>query len=212
MAELPGDTASHMKQLEQETAKAGGDVMKAIQRLERQQSDRLISSAIQAAGNGEKDWEDTLAHYLGRNDKPWLLLLIWDRLAHDQQVKAIADAWTSAEFPERYLRRDEWLPMFREVGYIDENHCSTPSPGDITLWRGGVKKTRMSWTADREGGEWFAHRWDSIGKPGKLWTVNVGPDRLLAHFHEQHRNEGEYVIDPTGLRFKEVRRASKADQ
>ena len=179
------------------------DPLAVIARIERQQSDRLITDAIQAASDGEKDW-DTLAHYLGRNDKPMLLISVWHRLPVDQKVKAIADAWTSAEIPERQFNRHTWIPMFREVGFIDENRLATPPP-EAALWRGGVKKTRMSWTADRERGEWFAHRWDRIDKPGKLWTVTVGPDRLLAHFHEQHRNEDEYVIDPTKLRFKAIR-------
>jgi hypothetical protein len=49
-------------------------------------------------------------------------------------------------------------------------------------------------------------RYQHIGKaPGMLWTVTVGHDRLLAHYHEKHRPENEYVIDPTGLRPKEVR-------
>jgi hypothetical protein len=61
----------------------------------------------------------------------------------------------------------------------------------------------MVWTADREQAEWCQHRFER--KPGKLWTVTVGPECLLAHYHEKHRRENEYVIDPTGLRPKEVR-------
>ena len=93
--------------------------------------------------------------------------------------------------------------MFRTAGYHVDDEPATP-PDSITLWRGGVKKTRMAWTADRERAEWFQHRFDAI-KPGKLWTITVGPDRLLAHYHEKHRRENEYVIDPTGIRPKEIR-------
>jgi hypothetical protein len=74
--------------------------------------------------------------------------------------------------------------------------------------RGGVRRTRMAWTADRERAEWFQHRSGFEGMPGgkrrKLWTVAVGRDRLLAHYHEKHRGEDEYIIDPTGARPKEA--------
>ena len=107
-----------------------------------------------------------------------------------------------AEFPQRMLHRREWLPMFRAAGYhVDDD--SVPPPTRVTLWRGGVRKTRMAWTADRERAEWFQHRFNHI-KPGKLWTITVGPDRLLAHYDEKHRAEDEYVIDPTGLRPKDA--------
>jgi hypothetical protein len=62
---------------------------------------------------------------------------------------------------------------------------------------GGVRKTRMAWTADRDRAEWFQHRYEHTDKPGKLWTITVGPDRLLAHYHERHRGEDEHVIDPS---------------
>jgi hypothetical protein len=62
---------------------------------------------------------------------------------------------------------------------------------------GGVRKTRMAWTADRDRAEWFQHRYEHTDKPGKLWTITVDPDRLLAHYHERHRGEDEHVIDPS---------------
>jgi len=62
---------------------------------------------------------------------------------------------------------------------------------------GGVRKTRMAWTADRDRAEWFQHRYQHTDKPGKVWTITVGPDRLLAHYHERHRGEDEHVIDPS---------------
>ena len=65
----------------------------------------------------------------------------------------------------------------------------------------------MAWTADRGIAEWFKSRYsEATGTPGKLWTVTVGPDRLLAHYHAAARNEDEHVIDPTGgLRPTEIR-------
>jgi hypothetical protein len=201
--DAPPEIRDYVRALQEETTKAGGNLLEAISRMERRQADALIKDAVQRSRAGENDWE-ALVHGLGRNHLPFLLLKVWDDLPDDQQIKAISDAWTSAEFPERYLLRKEWLQMFHEVGYHDEERRIIVPPHRVTLWRGGVKKTRMSWTADRERAEWFQHR--PGGKPGKLWTVEVGgPDQLLAHYHELHRGEDEYVIDPTGLRPTEVR-------
>ncbi len=95
---------------------------------------------MQRSQAGETDW-GSLVHGLGRNDAPFLLLLVWDRLPLDEHAKAVGDAWTGAEYPERALRRAEWLPMFGAVGYHDDDEPATP-PEQVTLWRGGVKKTR----------------------------------------------------------------------
>jgi hypothetical protein len=192
--------AAYAEQLKLEVAKLGGDVMKAMQRIERRRADEFIKDAVQRSRDGETDWGE-LVQGLGRNDMPFLLLMVWDRLPPDQRIKAISDAWTSAEFPEGYLLRREWLHMFRTVGYLEEGRTEI-APELVTLWRGGVKKTRMAWTADRERAVWFQHRG---GKPGKLWTVTVSRDVLLAHFHVLHRGEDEYVIDPTGLQPKVAR-------
>ena len=171
-------------------------------RWELEQQTQRLMAALHLAREGETDWE-SLRYMLGRNELPDLLSFVWWRLPHHQLVIAVGDVWTGAEFPERTYRRTEWLPMFRTAGYHVDDEPATP-PDSITLWRGGVKKTRMAWTADRERAEWFQHRFDAI-KPGKLWTITVGPDRLLAHYHEKHRRENEYVIDPTGIRPKEIR-------
>jgi hypothetical protein len=157
-----------------------------------------ITAAVQRAVNGETDW-DALHHTMGRNEYPNLLQFVWTRLPQDQLIKAVGDAWAMCEFPEQRLPRPEWLPIFRAAGYHDEEEPATP-PDSITLWRGGTKKTRMSWTADRDQAVWFQRRFGR--KPGKLWTVTVGGDRLLAHYHEKHREENEYVIDPAGLAVK----------
>jgi len=61
---------------------------------------------------------------------------------------------------------------------------------------------------DPERAVWFAYQLGvpSVmgGKPWRLRTVTVGPDRLLAHYQQVHHWEDEYVIDPTGLLSKEV--------
>ena len=56
----------------------------------------------------------------------------------------------------------------------------------------------MSWTADRDRAEWFQHRFDLLGTVGRLWTITVGPDRLLAHYHVQHRRRTSTSLTPLG--------------
>lgn len=174
----------------------------ALQRWQQGWRFSLLKDAVDRAHEGEMDW-DSLRDVMGRNDLPDLLQAVWTRLPQDQLIKALGDAWSGCEFPEQKVSRREWLPMFRRAGYHDEDVLATP-PASITLWRGGVLKTRMAWTADREQAEWFQRRFDHLGRSGKLWTVTVGADRLLAHYHETHRRENEYVIDPTGIRPKEI--------
>jgi hypothetical protein len=134
------------------------------------------------------------------------LEFVWDRLPNDQLILALSDAWTGADAPESWVRRTTWLQMFRAAGYHVDEAPAKP-PDGIQLWRGGTRKTRMAWTADRERAEWFQHRYEQApsAKPGKLWTVTVGPESLLAHYHAAARNEDEYVIDPAGVQAKEVR-------
>jgi hypothetical protein len=180
---------------------SGAITYEDILRMERKSQYERLTAAVKRATDGETDW-DSLTDMMGRNELPDLLSLVWTRLPHDQLVRAVGDAWSGCEFPEQRLPRREWLPMFRAAGYHVDDEPASP-PDSITLWRGGNRKTRMAWTADREQAEWFRDRF--AGKPGKLWTLTVGPDRLLAHYHRKHREENEYVIDPTGIRPKEVR-------
>ena len=93
-------------ELKQELDKTGGDITKAIERLQRRRADVLIAQAIQRSRCGENDW-DSLVHGLGRAHFPSLLVMVWDRPLLDQRIKAIGEAWTSPEHPERALRRAE---------------------------------------------------------------------------------------------------------
>ncbi len=63
----------------------------------------------------------------------------------------------------------------------------------------------MAWTSNRFIAEWFRDRWPD----GKLWTVTVQHDRLLAHVNnvrldESGQSEDEYVIDPDGMQPEEL--------
>ncbi len=172
-----------------------------IQRLEAQMHNERLTKALERLNSGETRWE-ALQDMMGDKEKPTLLHYVWQRLPADQLIEAVGDAWTHCDTPEGHFPRREWLPIFRAAGYHEDGATAVP-PDRITLWRGGIRRTGMAWTADRERAEWFQHRWDAI-QPGKLWTVTVGPERLLARYHEGHRREDEYVLDSTGLRPKEA--------
>lgn len=133
---------------------------------------------------------------------PLLLSGLWDNLPADQRPVAVAAAWTLSDPPEACLPTDEWLKMFRAVGYIEGflGFRATP-PDQITLWRGGTRKTGMSWSADRGVAVRFQNRFDP---PGKLWTATVKARYLLGYFNDHRPGEQEYVVDPAGLAPTEV--------
>lgn len=173
--------------------------------------DARIEEAVKRMQGDPTTLWTSLVHDLGfglSNDLPSLLSRLWDILPENQRGIAIASAWTGSDSPEAILRPDEWLKMFRAVGYIEDILWAwPPPPAEITLWRGGVRKTGMSWTADREAAVRFQlRRYEHVAdwKPGKLWTATVGADHLLAHFHVSRPTEDEYVVDPAGLQPIEV--------
>ncbi|BBZ45428.1 hypothetical protein [Mycobacterium parmense] len=153
----------------------------------------------------------SLVHELGfgvSNEEPLLLSRLWDMLPDNQRPIAVASAWTGSDSPETILPTEQWLTMFRAVGYIEDTRESWPPSWPpppptlkIKLWRGGVRKTGMSWTADRESAVRFQHRQYDVPdwKPGKLWTATVSANHLLARFHILRPTENEYVVDPEGL-------------
>ncbi len=178
---------------------AGAKTAAIIARLHQPNVYDRMRAAVRRAQEGETSWT-ALADGIGRNRLPEFLPTVWRFLPPDQRIVAIGDAWTWAEYPESLLPRDQWLPMFREVGYHDEGKPAKP-PDTITLWRGGTVAIRMAWTGSREKGEWFRNR--RPDSPGRLWAVTVGSERLLAHY-DHAASEDEYVIDPIGIDPVEV--------
>jgi hypothetical protein len=170
--------------------------------IEQKQHGHRLMDAARLFGDGERDWT-TLRAPMGSHELPSLLSLVWEGLPHDQLITAVGDAWVMCDAPEKGMPRRAWLPMFRQAGYHDDDQPVTP-PDRITLWRGGVRRTGMAWTADRDRAEWFQRRYDQLS-PGHLWTIEADSSRLLAHYHQKHRSEDEYVVDTRGLRPKEIR-------
>ena len=167
--------------------------------------------ALIAIDEGIWDW-DELTRNLPRNTLPAVLeeleassLMFFDDGYSAELAHALTVAWVMAEFPEQYVSRKTWIRWFRQVGYIVNGDAADP-PEQVTLFRGGVHFDRMAWTSGRFVAEWFRDRWPN----GKLWAATVPADRLLAHVNnlrleESGRSEDEYIIDPTGLRPKEIR-------
>lgn len=175
-----------------------------IKQREARRRKGIMQRAAQAFAKGERDW-DALTGWMNPDWQPGFLSEVWAELPRDQQIKAVGDAWTMCHWPEELMPRQKWLPIFRAVGYHD-NLRSAMAPDSVILWRGGTNEMRMAWTGDRDRAVWFQHRLDDEGTPGKLWTITVGADRLLAHYNnEKGRAEDEYVIDPSQICPKEIR-------
>lgn len=144
-------------------------------------------------------------HGHGRNELPWLLEAYAHRLDLDELAKGIECAWTAAEFPMSWIKRDGWRQLFERVGFLEDIRRAERPAEPMTLFRGSVKAKRFgwSWTDDVEQAEWFAERWRQGGHDGRVWTVTVPPEAILAHFPTS-RNESEWVIIPTGLKVREI--------
>jgi hypothetical protein len=157
-----------------------------------------IPPAVKRAREGETTWT-TLADGIAPKDRPELLSKVWQFLPTKQRIIAIGDAWVNTKSPEWRLRTDVWLSMFQDVGYHDCDQPAQP-PETITLWRGGTL-AGMSWSGTRTVAERFQN--SDPDSPGRLWSVAVGPERLLAHY-THHADEDEYVIDITDLDPTEI--------
>ena len=151
------------------------------------------------------DWKE-LTRYLDFNDLPAALAEVHGDLDQDQLARGLRDAWTRTNPASRTtVDRTQWLKWFRAVGYIEGDRRVDP-PRRLKLYRGAPDPNGMSWTSDINVAKFFRHSWR-----GRLWTTTVGHRRLLAHFPRSVSLDGsglvesEYIIDPTGLRPREIR-------
>ncbi len=164
-----------------------------------------FEQALDAFENGSTTGWAELTARLPRNDLPAVLAEVAWCFDTDQLAAAVTEAWVMCEFPEQAVDREQWLEWFARTGYIVNGNLAE-RPESVTLYRGGISADRMAWTSNRQVAEWFRDRWPD----GRLWTVEASGDALLAHCNnvrldESGQSEDEYVIDPTGLRPKEVR-------
>ncbi|MDV6310328.1 hypothetical protein R3Q15_00170 [Gordonia amicalis] len=157
--------------------------------------------ALAAISEGETDWT-TLTQRVGRNHLPAILSEVAWSMTTTELAAALRDAWVSAEHPENYLGREEWIEMFEWVGYRHNLDRVVP-PAEVVLYRGGLSANRMAWTADRSLAEWFRARCN-----GKLWTATASGGDLLAYYDGVRTGDGtglgetEFVVNPATLRFR----------
>lgn len=155
-------------------------------------------------------WSEVSAR-LGRNDLPEALamnVLVYGTLTDSDEIaKGIAHAWTSAEWPGRYMEGQMWKMLWEyavEIGEEflndDGERVSTDTlPVTITLYRGCTPDYRagMSWTTDRKRAEWFANRLAVAVGEGTVYQLEAPAEWVLARF--DGRGEAEYVLDPEML-------------
>lgn len=135
----------------------------------------------------------------GRNDYPFLLataVLMDGTLTDvDEIAEALAEAWTSAEYPESSVEQIVWQTIFGLTGFVEDGkRMAVPVTAPLTLYRGAVdkRKTGMSWTADLEKARWFAGRFAKAFGTGQVWQITVDPESILGHFAD--RREDEWVL------------------
>lgn len=69
-------------------------------------------------------------------------------------------------------------------------------PETLTVYRGvavGRIEKGLSWTANKETAEWFAHRFDNENEKGYVQSMTVSKKDILAYFNT--RGEDEIVIN-----------------
>ena len=168
----------------------------------------VVEEAWQEIDSATKLTTDQLLSLIGkagRNAGPdFLACAFQDGKIQDSTVTAlIGSVWSNAEFPDRYLERDEWRYLFDVAGYTVDGKPALRPTEPVELWRGSVPERRgdWSWTADRTVAERFAN--GMRGRlPGRIYRVVAPPEALLCCNTE--RGEAEYVVDTTGLTIEEV--------
>lgn len=159
---------------------------------------------------------------VGQNNGPSLLLDFVARgilQLSPSTARAVIDAWSGADRPERLLGTGTWLGFFTEVGFTFEGESAARPPVSLELFRGCTadlsfdedsgeeydSRFGMSWTSDIQIARRFAYDAISGRKEGAVYAATVEPEFLLAYIDKFGRNESEWVIDPRGLSDQSVR-------
>jgi hypothetical protein len=154
--------------------------------------------------DGEMDGAtfSTALMHVGRNDGPALLYDLYaaGSLSIYEHPGVVAEAWSMAEFPTNLLPAEEWVELFEEAGYTEDEKPAPRPRQAVTVYRGCSTDRRhgMSWTTDIERARWFADR-DLGHGTGLIYVFNAPPESLLAFIHDSSRGEAEYVINPESM-------------
>jgi hypothetical protein len=158
----------------------------------------------------EAEWEGDWTTYILLHERPYrldALLEIIDREMGDFSLlwPLVADVWTDTESIRinQDTWRDIWLTPCRHRHRVmskGERAALKRMPAVITVYRGvGHRKAvkGLSWTTDRERGEWFARRFTHGGRRPLLASGQVHKRDVLAYF--TGRKESEIVTLPESV-------------
>ncbi len=113
------------------------------------------------------------------------------------RISALSTTWMMTMQPSRVLPQEQWVSMFRSVGYFDMLHYGSPAPTQpLLLFRGAAAAGArgMSWTPE----PLLAARY------GPVWKCEVPPAALLARVGAGWQQE--YVVDlPSDATVEAVR-------
>lgn len=151
----------------------------------------------------------TAMRRVGRNASPYMIDVLADAFPPGAPpiAETVHHAWSSAEYPEDSMEPDRWAELFEVAGYRIDG-APADRPDKITLYRGAPEDRvqRMAWTSSQEVARRFAHDALRGREPGRVWTITVSGDWLLAHITD--RDEDEYLVHPSawgrGLRATET--------
>lgn len=144
---------------------------------------------------------------IGRNNGP-ALLADWiadGRLGRDDVRRVLTTVWEMAEFPQRALGVQQWVHLFRWVGFVQDDDDEAVGPKEpLVVYRGAGWGGRrgMAWTTDPSRAQWFASRIRAAGPEAHVFKTSVPPDAVLAligHDPGLSRGECEVVVDPSLL-------------
>lgn len=131
------------------------------------------------------------------------LKFVKEYLSRKDMSELLAHAWVSSENPNQ----DVNVPIKTSVKWFreadkkvlmtkDEYRYYQSLPQTITAYRGvavGRNPKGLSWTCNLKTAEWFANRFNQVGKSGYVQSVVVDKSCVLAYFNT--RNEDELVLD-----------------
>ncbi len=150
-------------------------------------------------------WAEVSAR-LGRNDLPMAMIENWWSMPRSEQARAIADAWTMAEWPSQIMDTNLWDMLFSIVtdghyivGDDGELILRDTLPATMTLYRGAFDDFvfGMSWTTNLEKADWFAHRLEHGSHRGRVYETTASRDDVFAKF--DRRGEFEIVLRSTRI-------------
>lgn len=122
-------------------------------------------------------------------------------------AELFAHGWVVSENPnmdanctlEDYVR---WFTSLKKEWLMEKEDLEVYEglPQKLTVYRGvavGRNPKGLSWTANLEKAEWFAHRFDRGDKVGYVQVAKITKDEVLAYFNT--RNEDEIVVNTLAI-------------